>query len=78
METTIKLQDRTKSQLDEFRQYKNESYDEVVRKIIQVVRTCKTNPKLSQQTIKDIEEAREQIKKGEFYTEQEAKKILGI
>lgn len=78
METTIKLQERTKSRLDEFRQYKNESYDEVVRKIIQIVKVCKTKPKLSQQTLKDIEEAREQIKKGEVYTEEEAKKILGL
>jgi predicted transcriptional regulator len=78
METTIKLQDKTKSELDSFRQYKNESYDEVVRKVIHLVKMCRKNPKLSQQTIKDIEEAREQIKKGEFYTEAEAKKILGI
>jgi len=78
METTIKLQDKTKSELDSFRQYKNESYDELVRKIIYLVKMCRKNPKLSQQTIKDIEEAREQIKKGEFYTEAEAKKILGI
>jgi len=78
METTIKLQDKTKSELDSFRQYKNESYDELVRKIIYLIKMCRKNPKLSQQTIKDIEEAREQIKKGEFYTEAEAKKILGI
>ena len=35
-------------------------------------------PKLSQKTILEIKEARERIKKGEFYTEEEAKKILGI
>jgi len=78
MQTTIKLTKKTKEKLDKFRQYKNESYDEIVRKLIFIAKTCKTNPKLSQQTIKDIEEAREQIKKGEFYTEEEAKKILGI
>ena len=32
---------------------------------------------LSQKTILEIKEAREKIKKGEFYTE-EAKKILGL
>jgi len=78
METSIKLAPETKAKLDEFRQYKNESYDELVRKIIFIAKTCKTNPKLSQKTIKDIQEAREQIKKGEFYTEEEAKKILGL
>jgi len=78
METTIKLQTKTKSELNNFRQYKNETYDELLRKLIYLVQMCRTKPKLSQQTIKDIEEARKQIEKGNFYTEKEAKKILGI
>ena len=78
METTIKLENETKSKLDEFRQYKNESYDEVVRKLIVIVKTCEKEPKLSQKTIQEIKEARERIKKGKFYTEEEAKKILGL
>jgi len=78
METTIRLNPETKARLDEFRQYKSESYDELVRKLIHVVRTCEKEPKLSQKTIQEIKEARERIKKGEFYTEKEAKKILGL
>jgi predicted transcriptional regulator len=78
METTIRLNPETKNKLDEFRQYKNESYDEVVRKIIIIARTCEKEPKLSQKTIQEIKEAREKIKKGEFYTEKEAKKILRL
>jgi predicted transcriptional regulator len=78
METTIRLDPETKNKLDEFRQYKNESYDEVVRKIIIIARTCEKEPKLSQKTVQEIKKARERIKKGEFYTEKEAKKILGI
>lgn len=31
---------------------------------------------LNKKTVEDIEEARERIKKGEFYTETEAEKIL--
>ena len=77
-ETTIRIAPRTKTELDAFRQYKNESYDEVVRKIIVIAKTCEKEPKLSQKTIQEIKEAREQIKKGEFYTEEEAKKILGL
>ena len=77
-QTTIKLNQGTKAELDKFRQYKNESYDEIVRKIVRIVFVCKKQPKLSQKTIKEIEESREQIKRGEFYTESEAKKILGL
>ena len=78
MQTTIKLDQGTKVQLDNFREYKNESYDEVIRKMVYIVKTCEKEPKLSQKTIQEIKEARERIKKGEFYTEEEAKKILGI
>jgi len=77
-ETTIRIAPRTKTELDAFRQYKNESYDEVVRKIIVIAKTCEKEPKLSQKTIQEIKEARERIKKGEFYTEEEARKILGL
>ncbi len=78
METTIRLNPETKVKLDEFRQYKNESYDEIVRKVIVIAKTCEKEPKLSQRTLQEIKEARERIKKGEIYTEEEAKKILGL
>ena len=76
--TTIKLHEGTKNQLDLFREYKNESYDEVIKKVIFIAKTCKKEPELSQETIKAIEKARERIKKGRFLNEIEAKKRLGL
>ncbi len=78
METTIRLNNTTKEQLDSFKQYKNESYDELVRKLIYLAKMCEKKPEISQKTVLEIKEARERIKKGEFYTEAEAKKILGL
>lgn len=78
METTIRVKPNTKEELDQFRQHKNESYDELVRKLIHLARLSEKNPKLSQKTILEINEAREKVKSGEFYTEAEAKKILGL
>ncbi|MHC1598021.1 MAG: hypothetical protein ACXQT0_00330 [Candidatus Methanofastidiosia archaeon] len=78
MTTTIKLKEHTKKELDIFREYKNESYDEIVRKIMYIVKNIKKNPQLSEKTVKDIEEARERIKEGYFYTEEEVKKSLGL
>ena len=78
METTLRIKSNTKDALDQFRQYKNESYDELVRKLIHLAKLSEKEPKLSQKTIKEIKEAREKVKKGEFYTEAEAKKILGL
>ena len=78
METTIRLNVQTKKELDKFKQYKNESYNELIRKLIYIAKLCENEPKLSQKTIREIKEARERVKKGEFYTEEEAKKILGL
>jgi len=76
--TTIKIHENTKAELDTFREYRNESYDEVISKVIYIAKTCKTEPKLSKQTIQAIEKARERIKKGKFLNEAEARKRLGL
>ncbi len=78
MQTTIKLDEKTKKSLDLFREYKNESYDEVLRKLVYVAKSAKKQPKLSQQTVRNIEKARKQIREGKFYTEEEANKLLGL
>jgi len=78
METTIRLNQATKTELDTFKQYKSESYDELVRKVIHIAKTCEKEPRISQKVILEIREARENIKKGNFYSEKEAKNILGL
>ena len=78
IKTTIRLNQKTKLELDSFKQYKSESYDELVRKLIYLVKLTEKEPRLSQKTILKIKEARERIRNGEFYTEDEAKKILGF
>ena len=62
METTIRLNTETKQDLDKFKQYKNESYNELIRKLIYIAKMCEKEPKLSKKTIQEIKEARERIK----------------
>ena len=76
--TTIKIYDKTKEKLDRFREYKNESYDEVLRKIIFIAEKLKNQPRLSRATVDAIEQARGRLKKGKFITESEARKRLGF
>ncbi len=76
--TTIKVHKETKHELDQFREYKNESYDEVIRKMVYILKNLKENPELSEDAIFAIEKARERIKAGNFVTEEEAKKRLGF
>ena len=76
--TTIKIHKETKAEIDQFREYKNESYDEVLKKLVYIVNKIKKEPELSKETLKAIEDARERMKQGHFVTEEEAKKRLGL
>ena len=76
--TTIKIYDETKHKLDQLREYKNESYDEVIRKMAYIVKKIKTKPELSKEAVVAIEKARRRIRSGDFVTEAEAKKRLGF
>jgi len=76
--TTIKIYGNTKQELDQFREYKNESYDEVIKKMIYIIRKARTQPELSKEAVIAIEKARKRIKSGKFVTEEEAKKRLGF
>ncbi|MBU2589587.1 MAG: hypothetical protein KKA65_02525 [Nanoarchaeota archaeon] len=76
--TTIKLHTNTKSQLDHFREYRNESYDELIQKMIYIVKTLKKQPKLSIEAVETIEKARKRIKQGNFVTEKDARQRLGL
>jgi len=76
--TTIKIHEETKHALDSLREYKNESYDEVINKVVYIVKTSKTQPELSKEAILAIDKARERIKKGMYVNEADAKKRLGF
>ncbi|MBU2497185.1 MAG: hypothetical protein KJ767_03955 [Nanoarchaeota archaeon] len=78
MVTTIKLEQGTKSELDEFRESKNESYNEVLRKLIFIAKMTKKDARLSKKTIEEIDAARKRIKQGKFYTEEQMKKRLNL
>lgn len=77
-ETTIKLKGETKMELDSYRECMNESYDEVLRKLMFIAKNCKKNPELSAKTVQEIDDARKRIKSGSFYSENELKKRLGL
>jgi hypothetical protein len=76
--STIRLHRRTKSYLDRYKEYRNESYDEVVMKLVGIAETAKKKPELSKETVERIEAARKRIKAGDFMTEEEARKGLGL
>jgi len=42
--TTIKLSKNTKERLDSLKEYKRESYEELIEKILEILNICKISP----------------------------------
>ena len=65
-----------KNELDNFRENTNESYNEVISKIIYIAKNIKTQPELSLETINAIESARKRVKAGKYISEEMLQKRL--
>ena len=77
VETTVRLNVETKKVLDSFREYKGESYDELIRKISFISKLALEDSKAAEESMQDITKARDKIKSSGRYTKTEIKKILG-
>jgi hypothetical protein len=76
--TTILVHKETKEHLALLKDYAKESYEEVINKLITIYEKLQSEGKLTQDTKKDIEEARKQIKAGKGMSTKELMKELGI
>ncbi len=72
MVTTIQISTELQNALTKRKLFDRETYEEVIWNIIE------DTMELSEETKKDIEEARAEIKAGKSYTLKQAKKELGI
>jgi predicted transcriptional regulator len=72
MATTIQITDGLQKALLKRKMFNKETYEEVIWNLIE------DNMELSEETKRDIEEARNEIKLGKFVTLEEAKKRLGL
>jgi len=73
--TTIQLQPEVKESLDQLKKHPRESYNEVIRRLVQ---SRLDEEPLSEETIEGIEEALEDIRKGRLHAEEEIKKEFGV
>jgi len=72
--TTIKLEEETKQRLEKLREYKKESYDEILKKILGILNMVKAEPERARFTLNRIDETRTMIKMQEEKTQQEKEK----
>lgn len=59
--TTIKLSKKTKERLDRLREYKNESYEEVIVKILDIFNLYRVNPGEAVARLALLEQQRKRI-----------------
>lgn len=72
MPTTIQISNEVKGFLDRMRIFERETYNEIIEDMIE------DNLELNEKTKKEIEEARKRIAAGEFLTQEEVEKELGL
>ncbi|MCX6773691.1 MAG: hypothetical protein NTY68_01685 [Candidatus Micrarchaeota archaeon] len=72
MATTIQVSEDLVRTLKKRKQYDKESYEEVIWNLVE------DSLELNEETKKDIEQARKDIKAGKFYTHEQVKKRLGF
>lgn len=53
--TTIKLEKATKERLDHLKEHEKESYEDIVKKSINILSICRTKPLLASKILRDIE-----------------------
>lgn len=75
METTmVQIKKDTAKLLKDLKQYKKQSYDEIIKNLIQ---TAKAEA-LTEKEKRDVEEALEDIRKGRFYPIEDVAKEFGV
>jgi predicted transcriptional regulator len=72
MATTIQVSEQLVDTLKKRKQYDKESYEEVIWNLVEDTMA------VNEQTKKEIEQARADIKSGNFYTHEQVKKRLGL
>ena len=72
MATTIQVSEDLREELSKRKLFDRESYEEVIWDLLE------DSMELSEETKRDLEEARKEIKEGKFITHEEIKKKFGL
>lgn len=70
--STIQIREETKKTLQSMKIHPRETYEEVIERMIEDL------SELSEETIKEVEEARKEIESGRFVTHEQLKKDLDL
>ena len=72
MATTIQITENLQKELSKKKMFEKETYEEVIWDLIE------DTQELSEETKKELQESRDEIKKGKFYSMEQVKKELKL
>lgn len=75
--TSIQIHQATRQELAKLKEYRRESYDEIIERLIAVFRKISSEGELSAQTLEDVETARRQVRSGKGLTTRQLLQSLG-
>jgi len=56
--TTIKIEQETKKRIDKLKEYKRETYDDILKKILGILNVAKTEPEKAKSILEKVDETR--------------------
>lgn len=72
MPTTIQVENKVKEKLDKMKLSSRDTYNDVLERVLEDL------TELDEETKRELDEARKQIREGKFKTHEEAKKEFGM
>lgn len=77
--TSIQIEKSTLSKLKSFKEYRRETYDELINKLMKIIEALsKREPELKEEVIQEIEEARKEIGEGKGISTKQLVRELGL
>jgi len=76
--TSIQLNKKTLNKLKEFKDYRRETYDEILNKLMKIIEALEKKPMLKKEIIEEVEEARKELREGKGISTAQLIKELGI
>lgn len=77
--TSIQIEKSTLSRLKKFKEYKRETYDELISRLMKIIAALsRKEPELREEIIEEIEEARKEMRDGKGISTKQLIKELGL
>lgn len=74
--TTIKVYQKTKVNLERFKEHRRESYDDVLKKLLYLVNLIRQDPELGKKLLEEIELTKKKLEERRGYKKLEPEMII--